>query len=388
MTIAGVIAEYNPFHNGHLYHLEATRRATGCDGVVVCLAGNFTQRGEAAMFSKWTRARMALLCGADAVFELPALFAVRTADFFARGGVGVLAGLGCDALSFGCETDDMALLKTLAELREDEPEALSRKIRRRLETGMSHARAWGEAVAEYLGMAPETLNAPNLALAVEYVRCLRNASMQPFAVRRIGDYHDGTLARLCSATAVRRALAAGEDVSRAVPAACLPLLSAKPRLPLDMAVLYRLRQGGFSLPDAGEGLDGLLARAARESGTLEEAIARVKSRRYTRARIARAAAHAAAGLTAELAARYAQPPYARLLGLRAGAEPLLRELSRRAALPIVSDPTRLRGDACFEAECRFTDLWALGEAESENRRAGQEFTRPFVRVEGGETPVK
>ena len=275
MTIAGVIAEYNPFHNGHLYHLEATRRATGCDGVVVCLAGNFTQRGEAAMFSKWTRARMALLCGADAVFELPALFAVRTADFFARGGVGVLAGLGCDALSFGCETDDMALLKTLAELREDEPEALSRKIRRRLETGMSHARARGEAVAEYLGMAPETLNAPNLALAVEYVRCLRNTSMQPFAVRRIGDYHDGTLARLCSATAVRRALAAGEDVSRAVPAACLPLLSAKPRLPLDMAVLYRLRQGGFSLPDAGEGLDGLLARAARESGTLEEAIARV-----------------------------------------------------------------------------------------------------------------
>ena len=137
MTIAGVIAEYNPFHNGHLYHLEATRRATGCDGVVVCLAGNFTQRGEAAMFSKWTRARIALLCGADAVFELPALFAVRTADFFARGGVGVLAGLGCDALSFGCETDDMALLKTLAELREDEPEALSRKIRRRLETGMS-----------------------------------------------------------------------------------------------------------------------------------------------------------------------------------------------------------------------------------------------------------
>ena len=145
--------------------------------------------------------------------------------------------------------------------------------------------------------------------------------------------------------------------------------------------LYRLRQGGFSLPDAGEGLDGLLMRAARESGSLEEVIERVKSRRYTRARIVRAMAHAAAGLTKEVAAACPRPAYARLLGLRAGAEGVLRELSRRAALPIVSDATRLRGDTCFEAEQRFTDLWALGEPESADRRAGQELTRPFVRVE-------
>ena len=167
----------------------------------------------------------------------------------------------------------------------------------------------------------------------------------------------------------------------AVPAECLPLLPKKPRLPLDAVFLYRLRQGGLSLPDAGEGLDGLLTRAARESGTLEEVIERVKSRRYTRARIVRAMAHAAAGLTKEVAAACQRPAYARLLGLRAGAEGVLRELSRRAALPIVSDATLLRGDTCFEAEQRFTDLWALGEPESADRRAGQEFTRPFVRVD-------
>ena len=381
MTIAGVIAEYNPFHNGHRFHLRRTREESGCDGVAVCLAGNFTQRGESAALSKWTRARMALLCGADLVFELPALFAVRTADFFARGGVGVLAGLGCDALSFGCETDDLALIETLAQLRESEPEALSRGVRRRLETGMSHARARGEALAEYLGMDAETLGAPNLTLAVEYLRCLRGTNTRPLAVRRVGAYHDRALGEICSATAVRRALAAGEDVSRAVPAACLPLLPATPRQGLDMAFLYRLRQGGFSLPDAGEGLDGLLVRAARESGTLEEAVGRAKSRRYTRARVVRAAAHAAAGISAELAAAYVGPPYARLLGMREGAEMILRELSRRASLPIVSDPSRLRGEPCFEAECRVTDLWALGEPESRDRRAGQEFTRPFVRVE-------
>ena len=111
MIIAGVIAEYNPFHNGHLHHLRETRRKSGCDSLIVCLGGNFTQRGEPAMLSKWTRARMALLCGADAVFELPAPFAVRTADFVARGGVGVLAGLHCDVLSFGCETEDVNCFK-------------------------------------------------------------------------------------------------------------------------------------------------------------------------------------------------------------------------------------------------------------------------------------
>ena len=381
MTIAGVIAEYNPFHNGHMHHLQQTRRKSGCDGIVVCLGGNFTQRGEPAMLSKWARARMALLCGADAVFELPAPFAVRTADFFARGGVGVLAGLHCDILSFGCETEDMELLGQLAGLREAEPEALSKLVRVRLDAGMSHARARGGAVAEYLGLPAGELNAPNMALAVEYLRCLRGTGVQPLAIPRLGSYHDAALAPICSATAVRKALADGEDVSMAVPPACLPLLPEKPRLPLDAVFLYRLRQGGLSLPDAGEGLDGLLARAARESGTLEEVIERVKSRRYTRARIVRAMAHAAAGLTKEVAAACQRPAYARLLGLRAGAEGVLRELSRRAALPIVSDATRLRGDTCFEAEQRFTDLWALGAPEIGKRRAGQELTRPFVRVE-------
>lgn len=381
MRIAGVIAEYDPFHNGHLYHLEQTRRVTGCDYIAVCLSGNFTQRGEAAFASKWARARMALCCGADAVFELPALFAVRTADWFARGGVGVLAGLGCDDLCFGCETDDMQLLRALARLREREPEALSRDVRRGLEAGMSHARAWGEAAARRLGVDARALHAPNLALAVEYLRALGEGGMRPHAILRRSDYHGDALAPVCSATAVRRAWAAGEDVSCAVPAQSLALFPGAKRAPLDMAVLYRLRQGDLSLPDAAEGLDALLVRAARESGTLAEAIDRTKSRRYTRSRIARAAAHAAAGLTAELARAYAAPPYARLLGLRVGAEPMLAQLSRRAKLPIASDPARLKGDACFELECRFTDLWALGEPDPRDRRAGQEFTRPFVRVE-------
>ncbi|NLF27889.1 MAG: nucleotidyltransferase family protein [Clostridiales bacterium] len=383
LKIAGVIAEYNPFHNGHRHHIEQTRERTDCDFVVCAMAGHFTQRGEPAALSKWARARMALLSGVDAVFELPALFAVRTADWFALGGTSVLGGLGCDFLSFGSEVDDPALLNRLSDLRLREPGDVSEGVRRRLDLGMSHARARGEAVAEHLNLQPGALNLPNATLAVEYLSAMKrlDCPMEPVIIARRNDYHGTGLSKICSATAIRRALARGEDASFAVPEACRELLPTAPRLPLDMLALHRLRQGNLSLPDAGEGLDQLLTRAARESGTVDEMIDRVKSRRYTRARITRAVAHAMCGLTAELAEALDRPPYARLLGMREGARPLIKELSRRAmGIALASDPAELCGDECFRLECRFTDIWALGEPDPSRRRAGREFTERFVLV--------
>ena len=172
MKIAGVIAEYNPFHSGHAWHLAQTRARTGCDYIVICMAGSYVQRGEAARLDKWARAQMALHCGADAVFELPTLFAVRTADAFARGGVGVLGGIGADVLSFGSETDDLDLLKQLAGLRACEPANVSAAIQEGLAAGKSHARAQGEAWAAHLGVDAGLLNAPNMILGAEYLRGL------------------------------------------------------------------------------------------------------------------------------------------------------------------------------------------------------------------------
>ena len=191
MKIAGVICEYNPFHSGHAYHLAETRAQTGCDYIVVCMAGSYVQRGTAACLSKWTRAEMALRSGADAVLELPALYALRTADVFARGGVHILNGVGADVLSFGSETAELELLERIATLREREPESVSSAIQRGLAEGKSHARAQGEAIAEALGVKPALLERPNLILATEYLRAIRalNASIQPFAVERVGDYH-------------------------------------------------------------------------------------------------------------------------------------------------------------------------------------------------------
>ena len=391
MKIAGVIAEYNPFHSGHEWHLAETRRRTGCDFVVVCMAGSYVQRGEAACLSKWARAEAALRCGADAVFELPALFAVRSADAFARGGVGVLDGLGVDALSFGCETTRLQTIEALAELREHEPEALSDAVRRGLAEGKSHARARGEAVAAMLGMEPEALNAPNLVLAAEYVRQLRRRSsaMEIAVVPRAGDYHDADVrAPFASATAVRAALAESRKVEAlaAVPEAAREILSRAGSMHApDDLLLWRLRQTSeaelSALPGVAEGLERRILRCASGASTREELLDALKCKRYTRARLSRILACALLGLTNALAERHPEPEYARLMGMRRDARPLLSELKRRAKLPIVSDPVRLQSDECFRLECRATDLRALQCDDPSERRAGQELTRKFVMVE-------
>lgn len=391
MKIAGVIAEYNPFHSGHEWHLAETRRRTGCDFVVVCMAGSYVQRGEAACLSKWARAEAALRCGADAVFELPALFAVRSADAFARGGVGVLEGLGVDALSFGCENAQLQTIEALAELREHEPETLSDAVRRGLAEGKSHARARGEAVAAMLGMEPEALNAPNLVLAAEYVRQLRRRSsaMEIAVVPRAGDYHDADVrAPFASATAVRAALAEGrkEEALAAVPEAAREILSRAGSMHApDDLLLWRLRQTSeaelSALPGVAEGLERRIFRCAAVASTREELLDALKCKRYTRGRLSRILACALLGLTNALAERHPEPEYARLMGMRRDARPLLSELKRRAKLPIVSDPVRLQSDECFRLECRATDLRALQCDDPSERRAGQELTRKFVMVE-------
>lgn len=391
MRIAGVIAEFNPFHRGHEWHLAETRRRTGCDFVVVCMAGSYVQRGTAACLSKWARVEAALRCGADAVFELPALFAVRSADGFARGGVGVLDGLGADVLSFGCETENLTQLQALAELREREPDELSDAVRRGLSEGKSHARARGEAVAAALGLSPETLNAPNLILAAEYVRELRRrrSAMGISVVLRVGDYHDADMGMpFPSATAIRIALAENRraEALAAVPEAVRRFLDSSGSLHApDDLLLWRLRQMTeeelAALPGVSEGLEKRILRCAAHAATREELLDALKCKRYTYARLSRILACALLGLTNELILRHPEPEYARLIGMRRDARPLLAELKRRTSLPIVSDPIHLKDDECFQLECRATDLRALQCDDLAQRRAGQEFTQKFVMVE-------
>ena len=389
MKITGIIAEYNPFHNGHALHVEKARQLTGCDRVVACMSGHFTQRGEPAVFSKWDRARMALACGVDAVFELPALFAVRTADAFARGGVAILDGLGADALCFGSETDDMPLLQKLASLRTEEPQALSRRIREKLDEGKAHARARGEAIGELLNMPAERMNRPNLALAVEYLRAIaqRGSDMVPVAVKRVGDYHDPALGHIASATAIRAAFARGEAerALMAMPEAARPWAVPQAMHGMDDMLLYRLRgmdlQALAALPDVGEGLENRLYKCCREAPGRDALLEALKCKRYTRARLSRMLTQALIGMDEDLIRAVPAPRCARLIGMRRDAEGLLKALKKRSSLPIVSRGAALAGDPCFELECRATDIWSLLHDAPELRAAGREYREKFVVVD-------
>ena len=389
MKIAGIIAEYNPFHSGHALHVERTRQLTGCDYVVACVSGHFTQRGEPATRGRWDRARMALSCGVDAVFELPALFAVRTADAFARGGVAILDGLGVDALSFGSEIDDLPLLWKLASLRSDEPEALSRRIQEKLNEGKSHARARGEAISELMNLPADRLNGPNLALAVEYLRAIaqRGSNITPVVVRRVGGYHDEALAGIASATAIRAAFARGEvkGALAAIPEAARPWAVPDALHGMDDMLLYRLRgmsvEALAALPGVGEGLENRLYKCCREASGRDALLEALKCKRYTYARLSRMLTHALIGVDGALTRSVPTPRYARLIGMRRDADRLLAELKARATLPIVSRSAALSGDPCFELECRATDAWSLLHDAPALRAAGREYRERLVVVD-------
>ena len=365
METAGIVAEYNPFHRGHAWHIAETRRRLGGDAPVVCvMSGHWVQRGECALADKWLRAALALDRGADLVVELPTPWAMASAESFARGAVSLLAATGVvDVLSFGSETGELAPLEAAAAALDapDYPE----RLRAALGRGLSFPAARQEAA----GAA--CLSAPNNNLGVEYLRSLRalGSTIRPLTVPRQGAGHDGPAAGgFASASELRRLLRAGRG-EEAAPYLTAPWSGELADMQhIERAVLARLRTMGegdwAALPDGGgaEGLPSRLAKAAREAVSLEDFYTRAKTRRYTHARLRRLALAAFLGLRA--AERPAAPPYVRVLGLGGRGRALLRRMKDTCPLPVIVKPAQAReldGPArtLFESEARYTDLYGL-----------------------------
>ena len=365
METAGIVAEYNPFHRGHAWHIAETRRRLGGDAPVVCvMSGHWVQRGECALADKWLRAALALDRGADLVVELPTPWAMASAESFARGAVSLLAATGVvDVLSFGSETGELAPLEEAAAALDapDYPE----RLRAALGRGLSFPAARQEAA----GAA--CLSAPNNNLGVEYLRSLRalGSTIRPLTVPRQGAGHDGPAAGgFASASELRRLLRAGRG-EEAAPYLTAPWSGELADMQhIERAVLSRLRTMGegdwAALPDGGgaEGLPSRLAKAAREAVSLEDFYTRAKTRRYTHARLRRLALAAFLGLRA--AERPAAPPYVRVLGLGGRGRALLRRMKDTCPLPVIVKPAQAReldGPArtLFESEARYTDLYGL-----------------------------
>lgn len=316
MHTVGIIAEYNPFHNGHRYQLQEIRRRLGDVPVITAMSGYFTQRGEPALVNKWARARWAVEGGVDLLLELPAAFALRSAQGFAAGGVRLLASAGADTIAFGAETDDLPLLQSIAGLSGDA--SIVGPLKSRLKSGCSYAASFSEALAARRGSQTdaaalqETIKSPNNILAVQYLRAIKKyaPSLTPLLIPRKGaGYHQeaaGSLAgsAVASASAIRKALLSIDEcpleILRAMPpqiAGELYQMREKGRLsdparlfPAILGRLLPLTAAELSrIHGVGEGLENLLWAALREPAvtSLARLMAALKSKRYPYTRLSR-----------------------------------------------------------------------------------------------------
>lgn len=368
MKTIGIVAEYNPFHAGHAWHIRESRRLFSQEtAVAAVMSGNWVQRGECAVTDKWTRAEMALAGGVDLVLELPTVWAAASAEGFARGAVSILEATGVvDALSFGSECGELAPLRELARCL-NSPD-FSAALRRELGPKRSFAQSRRLAAEALLG--PEKaalLDFPNNNLGVEYLRFLP-PEMDAVTVPRRGAGHDSGTEEdgFPSASLLRHYLRAG-DMTGVSPFLPLPWKGEAADMKyLERAIIARLRsmtlEEAEALPDSGDGLAARLLSAARQTAGLEELYSLTKTRTYAHARVRRLALYALLGLRQEDIPP--TPPYIRVLGFNSRGRELLREMARKATLPLLVKPAHIRrlspqAQALFALEDRFTDLFAL-----------------------------
>ena len=391
MNIAGIVCEYNPFHSGHLHQLAETRRALGADTLTVCvMSGDFVQRGEAAVFSKFARAEAACRAGADLVLELPLPWCLSSAEGFAMGAVSLLAAVGCTQLSFGSESGDVETLQTLAReiLAPDTQREITAQLQRSPE--LSYAMARERVLTEKLGECGSLLSQPNNILAVEYLKAIykKTYPITPLTVKRIGSGHDKAGEQgPKSASELRGLMETGADISEYIPEAALSVYRreraagrGRDKAVLETALLSRLRMLDRnvyeSLPDGGDGAGARLWKAVREESTLEDIAQGARTKRYPLARMRRMLLCAALGVSAEYTKTL--PPYARVLAADSAGCAYLREIDGKSAVPVLTKPAavrRLDGGAAkvFALGASAHDVYTLQNVTNSDKKCGRDW---------------
>ncbi|HCR44117.1 MAG TPA: HIGH nucleotidyl transferase [Ruminococcaceae bacterium] len=358
MFTAGIIAEYNPFHTGHLKLIESLKDA-GATHIAVVMSGDFVQRGEAAVMSKRARAAQAVSCGADLVAELPLPWSVAGAEKFAAGGISLLNAVGADAVGFGSESGSIAELSAASEALFSP--GLHENIKKKLACGATFAAARQAAVEEMFGKSTAgLLRQPNNILGIEYLKAIKNFApgITPFTVKRGGAAHDaaGCSGGTPSSRMLRKMLSERAQCEKYIPKSAYEILKAEVmagRAPaslsyLERGMLAKLRQMGKAdfrmLPDISEGLENRVFSAVRQATSLDGLYSLIKTKRYTHARVRRIVLSAFLGVTAPMAEGL--PPYTRVLAIGRNGAGILHKAKEHSALPIVT---------------RFSDIKLLGK---------------------------
>ena len=369
MKIAGVICEFNPFHNGHAFLAQKAGEG-GFTHIAGVMSGSFVQRGEPAIFDVSERVSVALENGYDLILQLPVEYSTSGAMGFAQGGARILDAMGCiDSLMFASECGDIAKLKKAAEIITDD--GVDTLLKKELESGISYAAARENAVRAFDPDSADLLREPNNILGIEYISALKKtgSKIKPETISRAGVAHDSEIAEgsFASGAEIRRRIRAGEKWKELVP---LGAYSAEFN-PADMKkyetlVLYKLRTMSAEeialLPDISEGIENRIARASREAETLEDFYAFAKTKRYSHARIRRIALAALLGITAEDAA--APPSYIRVLGFNDRGAEIIRRMKETATLPVITKAADMKEapenmQRVFDLQCRAADIYSL-----------------------------
>ena len=350
-NVLGIIAEYNPFHNGHLYHLENSKKLTGCDFSIAVIGGNFTQRGSTSIINKWEKTKMALLSGIDLVIELPVIYSISSAENFADGAIKILNSLGIvDYISFGSETADINILKNIANVLYFEPNEYKNILSHELKKGLSFPKARENSLLMYLNDIRKysgILSSPNNILGIEYLKALKkyNSKINPICVKRVESEYNSTdfSDDIASATAIRSLIKnkSFEIIKTLLPSNTYSILLDNIRNGhivedlniFEKEIIYVLRKMSIeeisNLPDVSEGLEFAIKDAANSCNSIIELLSIIKSKRYTSTRIQRILLYALLGITKkDMEISKSTLPYVRILGFNANGAKLVSEISK------------------------------------------------------------
>ena len=402
--VVGIIAEYNPFHNGHSYHIQNTKALTGADLVVSIMTGNFTQRGNTSVVDKWEKTKMALNGGADLVIELPTIYSISSAENFANGAVKILKTLGIvDSISFGMEADDISTLNNIANVLYVEPPEYKAILEHELSKGNSFPKARENALMMYLNdikRYANVLKGSNNILAIEYLKALKKqkSNLVPIGVKREKVYYNSTkiIDEYASATGIRNLLLHNqlEEVRKVVPAKTYSLLLNNIRqgtYVLDITaynneIIYKLRSMTVkeiaNLPDVNEGLEYLIKDASNKTNNLIELINKIKSKRYTQTRVQRILLYALLGITKkDMEISKKMTPYIRVLGCSENGKMLLSQINSKAKVitsfkKFEKTNKNRKIKRMLEIDKKATDIYTLGYKKES--KAGLDYTKGLI----------
>lgn len=402
-NVLGIVAEYNPFHNGHIYHIKKAKENANADYVVAIMTGNFTQRGNASIVNKWEKTKMALSSIVDLVIELPTVYSISSAENFADGAVKIFKELKfITHISFGMESSNIADLNKIASILVEEPEGFSEIIKRELKEGNSYPKARENALVEYTKNSKygEIIAGSNNILAIEYLKAIKRqkANIIPVGIKREKVFYNSSkiVDEFASSTGIRNLLIEKrfDEINKVVPSSTFDILLDNIKngtfilnlSTYSSTIIYKLRtmtkQQIADLPEVSEGLENLIISSISQTNNVDELINIIKSKRYTKTKIQRILLYALLGITKqdmELSNKII--PYIRVLGCNNSGKKMISLIEKNTKVitslkRFEKENTNKKLARLLEIDKISTDIYTIGYQG--NSKAGLDYTNGMI----------